>query len=672
MTKKKPKESLAELQKQREDIEALLASIEEAYSEGTMPEAQYQDVKAQNEEKLQEINDKLDKAAMEGGGEAPAEPPKEGEAKPEEPEPAETAPQEQPQPEPAATQPAPETQPVQESAPEPAPTTPEPAPTAVPAPVEQPTEQAMEGEQKTQQLTSATIEMPEEIREMIEGIKEGKIGGNAELLKRIDKVEVDIEKVKSFVDAMKDERTSLDERFQRVSEEVGEIRSNMNNMDGRLGELEIKTDESSDIIRNLKPQRISQALETREGDVKNIKARIEKIEDVISNTLKRVGEIRNLLQDLGSIDNLANMSKDVAKKVIMVDDSLKKMGRMSDRIDTIFGELNKRLEEFMFYKAKQQSLDEMTQDLMRNIEEMSTKMDSYVQKNDLNSMKDFLITKIEEAKGSPAAVPVSGPGAEIQKQIDEIKELNVMLEEQKKSGALGEKEYQKAKEANTNKMEELMNKMAEVQVVPAPSAPAPSPAAAPPEPAGQAAPLESAAPPPETPPAEPVAQPEPPPAEQAAQPVPQPEAPPQEAPAEPAPEPEIPVEPVAPPEEKKELVKEETPFGEMYKLEKKTAPPEVKPIEKPEEAPKEEPRPAKAEEPKEAEEKKEEKPAEEPIETEESEETEEEDEEVTTSIKKGMKKHERMLVELEDSFKKGLLSEKAYSKTKKMLEAMNN
>ena len=125
MTKKKPKESLAELQKQREDLEALLASIEEAHSEGSMPEEQFQEVKAQNDAKLQEINEKMDKLAMEGGGEAPPaepakEPQKEGESPAEE-KPAE-APPEQPK-EPEPEKPPEEAKPPSEPTPEPAPRT---------------------------------------------------------------------------------------------------------------------------------------------------------------------------------------------------------------------------------------------------------------------------------------------------------------------------------------------------------------------------------------------------------------------------------------------------------------------------------------------------------------------------------------------------------------------
>jgi predicted nuclease with TOPRIM domain len=550
MAKKKPRESVAELQKQREDIEALLASIEETYSEGSMPEDQYKEAKSQNEGKLEEINEKMDKAAAEGGGE----------------------------PAPAAAAAAPVQMPAEEM------------PSMVeniPAPVEEPPPK-----KEREKAAPVKVEMPEELMEMIRGIKEGKIGTNADLIKRMEKVEVDVEKVKSFVDALGGERTSYDERFQRMSEELGELRSNSNNIDNRLGEVEIKSDESSTIVRNLKPQKLTQEIEARDNDIKMIRSRIEKIEDVISNTLKRVGEIHTLLRGLGSVDNLATMSKDIARKVIIIDDKAKKMDRMSDRIDTIFGELNKRLEEFMFYKAKQQSVDEMTQDLMRNIQEISTRLDTYAQKNDLDMIKDMMLQKIDSmsASGSfAAAAPMSGPGAEINNQIEEIRELDKMLDEQKKLGAMKDDEYKKTKEANRKKIDELQKKLA---------------SAAAPQVSGQPPPLPATA--------------------------------------------QIEFNP------SKEMTKEETPFGEIYRMEERLPDIPIPVAEVPKQSVEQPAAQAAA-----------------PAETKE-EEPEPEEPEVETRIKKGMTKHQRMLIELEDSFRSGLLSEKAYFRTKKVLESSYN
>jgi hypothetical protein len=55
----RPKESLEELRAHKEEIEALLSSIEDSYRDATLPEKTYHEVKENNEKKLEEIEHKI-------------------------------------------------------------------------------------------------------------------------------------------------------------------------------------------------------------------------------------------------------------------------------------------------------------------------------------------------------------------------------------------------------------------------------------------------------------------------------------------------------------------------------------------------------------------------------------------------------------------------------------
>ena len=56
-----PSESLDGLLSQREDVEALLSSVEDSYRDATLPDKTYHEVKNKNEKKLEEINKKIEK-----------------------------------------------------------------------------------------------------------------------------------------------------------------------------------------------------------------------------------------------------------------------------------------------------------------------------------------------------------------------------------------------------------------------------------------------------------------------------------------------------------------------------------------------------------------------------------------------------------------------------------
>jgi hypothetical protein len=52
-------ESLTELQKQKEDIQILLSTLEEAYNDASITKEHYDEVKSKNQKKLEEINLKI-------------------------------------------------------------------------------------------------------------------------------------------------------------------------------------------------------------------------------------------------------------------------------------------------------------------------------------------------------------------------------------------------------------------------------------------------------------------------------------------------------------------------------------------------------------------------------------------------------------------------------------
>jgi hypothetical protein len=140
------------------------------------------------------------------------------------------------------------------------------------------------------------------------------------------------------------------------------------------------------------------------------------------------------------------MTKDISKKIVSIDDREKKITRLADKIDNMFVEINKRLEEFMFYKAKQDSLDDLSKEMLKSMDELTTKLTRYAEKDDLELLRDTMDNKISalmKEGGAPAPVQM--------RQESEMESLMKLLEEQYRKGQISKKDYEKAKAANVQK-----------------------------------------------------------------------------------------------------------------------------------------------------------------------------------------------------------------------------
>ena len=395
MAKKEPPE---ELQRQKEDIENLLSSLETAFTEGTITQEHYNEVKQKNAAKLEEITKKLGQAQkqvekQEAPKEEPAKKPKKQEPPPEEAQPEEKDSRKQ----------VPET----------------PAPRVI------------------------------DEKENIERTKEKVL---FELAPKLEKMSIKIEKLKAFVDALKDEKGGDREAIQRITEELGEMRSTTGSMEGRMSEMEMKLEDAAETLADLKPQKFTKELQRKEEEIKMHDARLEKLDDMNSTILKRVNQIQIILEKLGNIESIAELTKNISKKLMSIEDKDKKVTRLADKIDSMFVEINKRLEEFMFYKAKQDSLDDLSKEMLKSIDELTTKLTRYAEKDDLELLRDTLDNKIHTLmKESEAAAPA----AQIQQERSEVDSLMKLLDEQFKKGQLSKKDYEKAKQANLQKIKEM-------------------------------------------------------------------------------------------------------------------------------------------------------------------------------------------------------------------------
>ncbi len=465
------KETLTELQKHKEDIEILLSTLEEAYREASITEEHYNEVKGKNQKKLEELNKMIERLEKSEAKKAEKEKP-EPAKKSEKPRKARGA--KEPEPAPAVS--APPTAPAAPSA-ETAPpvTTPEAESTeyaGIPQPL---TDIAGEvGEVKPEKAPGAarggkpgTLRYTaDEIKDILtKTLKEIKPQG-IEVAPRVDKIEVQLEKVRAYLDSMKDERSTGREGMQRLTEEVGEIRSNVSGLDRRLSESEIRVTGVDESLGDMRPQRFLKAMREEDASIKVHGARIDKLDEMTSLMLKRLGQIENVLKRLGSLEKIVNFSKEAAKRLLEIENREKRISRIADKIDGIFMELNKRLDEFVLYKAKQDTLDELSQEMMKSLDDINIKMQKYAEKSDLELFRDTTETELASIKtGAGTSPDVQRLGS----QKTEIEGLIAMLDEQFKAGALPEKEYQKTKQINLGRLREIDNKISEAT----PGAPSP-------------------------------------------------------------------------------------------------------------------------------------------------------------------------------------------------------
>ena len=420
--KPQPSESLDSLLHQKEEIEALLSSLEDAYSEAAILEDDYNDIKSKNEKKLEEISRKIDIVSS----------------------------RQIPKSEPAVKAPVISKLPVFEE---------EEAPAAS---EEKPAEKPKRGKIKVEggigaeDLEKLEVDLAGKIKEMVEEI--GTKVTEKDLLEmksNFAKYEAEIDKMKAQVEAVREGKRLDEEKSQRVIEGLAELRTMVYSKEASSKEQEIRVEKVMDMIGKLEPEKISLEIGRRDKEISNLGLRASKLEETTKEFGEILRRIETLLRNIGSLEHVIRISSEASEKLMSMEDIQRSNQKMLDKIQGIYAELSKRMEEFMLYRAKQDRLEDLLNESMKSLDELTTRSAYFVTKDDLESFRAGVQSSIQSAQ---AAAMVSSGSSGMDSEKEEIEMLLKTLEDEFRSKVISKGEYEKMKNANMAKLREIEEK----------------------------------------------------------------------------------------------------------------------------------------------------------------------------------------------------------------------
>ncbi len=279
-----------------------------------------------------------------------------------------------------------------------------------------------------------------------------------------EKFNVDIERIKATIDALKEARTSNDERMQTISEGLTELRTTVMQREAGIKEQELKFTSVKELVDDIEPEKINKQFMKRDQFASEMEVRIEKLEVKMEDVIRTTGSINDLLKSIGGLENVANIDHEVAKKMEHMTKTEKSMDNLSSKLEKMFIAMNKNLEDFEVYEARQDNMNEVLNDMVKNVDKLGIKFDNYIDKKDMTKIEgtiDTLAEKLElMMKIVKKAVPFAE--AEIPKELqvlenkkEDIRSLLSALESEHHKKQISDKEYVTIKKKNEESLEKI-------------------------------------------------------------------------------------------------------------------------------------------------------------------------------------------------------------------------
>jgi predicted nucleic acid-binding Zn-ribbon protein len=272
--------------------------------------------------------------------------------------------------------------------------------------------------------------------------------------------DVQIEKIKSTIDMLKEQNATTGDRLQTISQNMGEIRQMVHEQESEFSELEVDVGKMKDQLKDLEPEKLTKRLNQLQSKIDGNEAGIQKLEDKLEQVGQTANDARETLKQLGSMDNLIDLNKEFDEKLDEIKEAERYIERLASKSEKINIRINKKMSEYSTYKARVDAIQEKVNDMFKKLDEVSIKVSDAVKEDDLEEvrerMKEFeeLLDELEDTVPI-AEMSLPEPIVELREERKDIENFLDELEDRHDRGEIDESKYDTIREANEEKLENI-------------------------------------------------------------------------------------------------------------------------------------------------------------------------------------------------------------------------
>lgn len=273
-------------------------------------------------------------------------------------------------------------------------------------------------------------------------------------------VSIEMEKLKTLVDTVRESKKASDETMQTIFESVGEIRSMSFQLDANIREITTKFEKIEDEVSELKPQKIMKKFEEISKNFETHNLSLEKLTTKTDDMSAKLKKVEDNMKTIGNLENLSNINKDIQKRLQEINEVYKYIERISMKNEKVFIDLNKSMNDFIIYKSRQDNVEEVTKDLAKAIDGLGVKIEYSATKKELESFRGDVLVLQKQIKELGEALPIINTKLpesieSLNKKREDIQIFLNSLESSLKAGRIKATEYEQIKAKNTESLKDI-------------------------------------------------------------------------------------------------------------------------------------------------------------------------------------------------------------------------
>ena len=210
---------------------------------------------------------------------------------------------------------------------------------------------------------------------------------------RLIELTAKVDKLSMEATANSEIRKLNNERFAQISEQIGELRTMIMQQERSRQDVEMKAEKAFTLVHSVQPEKLMAVVNKVDFKTDALKAKLEATE-MLNNKLKDdIRDMRNKFALFRNSEMIKEMNDDSKIRLNAIKKIEIEVLKHSDKVDTIFNEIEKNFEETKSTTKSVESLSQAVKKIIVENESLKVLIKTKSTKNDLSKFEDLIKSK---------------------------------------------------------------------------------------------------------------------------------------------------------------------------------------------------------------------------------------------------------------------------------------
>ncbi len=201
------------------------------------------------------------------------------------------------------------------------------------------------------------------------------------------KMGMDIDKLKVEVQSFKEIRQLNEQRFQRMSEEIGDLRRSGIEMERAMSRMKMESTRAVDLVGSVQPEKLRMDLEKEDARITKLEARQRADEELMGHIADEIKNLKAETSAFRGTEAVIQLNEEVKQELANVKKVELTVEKHADKVEEIFISMQKRFNEFLRMSEKFDSLEKSFNRFMKDASRIKVQFDDLVTREDIRKIR---------------------------------------------------------------------------------------------------------------------------------------------------------------------------------------------------------------------------------------------------------------------------------------------